>query len=139
MKTGAFQISGAVAGKQHDNAGISVIVQSVLKHPQLQQPIGHFLLAPFPATAVEQGDFNSVAFHPVPELPHLRGNQTRGQGSLNRSVGVCQPKHVVEVHADPKTCIRAFRPFLGKALRFMKDVRVVPIDEYVVHVPEPSC
>ena len=53
VKPGPFQITGAGAGEQNHNAGTAVVIQGVFKHSQLQETVGHFLLAPFPAAAVE--------------------------------------------------------------------------------------
>ena len=39
--------------------------------------------------------------------------------------------------AHAEAGVGTFATLLGEALRFMKDVRIVPVDEYALHVNRP--
>lgn len=122
VETSPFQIPRSVAGKESHDSRIAVVVPAVFKHPQLQKTVGHFLFAPTSSPAVEELDFHSGAFQPIPELPHLRRYRTYGQSPFYRPIRMRQSEKVGKVDPDPVPGLRAFRLFLGQALCFMENV-----------------
>ena len=60
--------------------------------------------------------------------------QNQRQRLLNRSIRVGETQHVFKVNPHTKTSIQGCFLFFRNALGFVKNVRIVPVDEYLVHV-----
>ena len=72
VKAGALLVAGTIARQDHDDAGIAVEIQRVLKHRQLQEPVRHVLLASGGIASVEELHLHAHRLHSVPQLAHFR-------------------------------------------------------------------
>ena len=129
----AFTVTGAGAGQQRYDAGVVAVVKGILKHPQLQPAVGYFLLAAVAGAPVEQLNLYALVLQAVPQLAHFRRDGAGGNRCLQGAVGVCQPQQVVKVDANQIARAGGTVPFLGKPLRFVVNVGIVPIDEHAAH------
>lgn len=133
VKPASFNVAGSVPGQQRDNARITVVVPTILKHSQLQPLVRRPLLTSVWSTPIKEIHFYARILHAVPELLHLRRNGTGRNCLFQRSIRVCQTKQIVKV--DAQQIPRAWSTLLlfGNALRLMIDVGIVPVDEYSSH------
>ena len=135
-----FEVARAVAGQQHDYAGVAVVIERVFEHPQLHHSVGGFLLSAPGDAAVEEFDPHSHRFHAVPELAHLRRDRPCRVRSLQGAVRLREVQHVVKEDAHPVASVRLFLALLRETLRLYEDIGVVPVDEDALHrVPVAPC
>ena len=88
MKSNTFLISRPVTSKQDYYSWITVVIQGFLKHPQLQDSVGHLLLVSAGSSTIKQLDCNSSVFQSVPKLLHFRGNGTSSKRLFQLPVGL---------------------------------------------------
>ncbi len=83
-----MHVASAIAGEQHDNARVTVVIQAVFEHTQLKPLIGHPLFTLVACATVKQINFDASVLHPVPELLHFRRNGRGGSRPSHGAVGV---------------------------------------------------
>jgi len=66
VETCAFQISGAIACKEHDYSQTAIIIHCIFQHPQLQDTVGYVLFAAAGIAAAEQLNIDSQVLDPIP-------------------------------------------------------------------------
>lgn len=138
MEASSFIVASAIAGQQNNDARVTVVVQSVLQHSQLQHSVGRFLLTTVRRTAIEQTHFHTATFKPIPQLAHLGWHGASGNGVLNLPFGTGQTQQRVEIDAHEIAGARTLLKFFSKALRLNEDIGVVPVDENAIHEIESS-
>ncbi|MCY4521601.1 MAG: hypothetical protein OXC13_12590 [Caldilineaceae bacterium] len=58
-------IPGTITGQEHNNPRVTVVIDSVLQHAQLQPLIRHPLFALALDTPIKEVDLNPTVFHPI--------------------------------------------------------------------------
>ena len=132
MKADTIGKAATVAGKQHGDAGVAVVVERIAQHGGLQQLV-HALLAALKGAAFQQLDSDAFILQPVPDMPEFRGDGADGDGVLDIPSGARQFQQVPKGHADSRTSRIAFA-LGGDLLRTDEDIRVVPVNEDSIHV-----
>ena len=54
VEPGAFVVAGTIARKNCYDARVTVIIQGIFQHSQLQYPVGHLLFSPLRTTPIIQ-------------------------------------------------------------------------------------
>lgn len=133
VKSSAFVVSGAIARQLDHDSRVSIEVQCVFQHAQLQQAIRHFPLSLLCGAPVEKVNLDPMAFHAIPQLAHFGRQGARGHGFLNGPVGMRQPEQILEMSTDAISGVWPLFLFFSQTLRLVEDVRVIPIDQNFFH------
>ena len=102
--------------------------RGIFEHAQLQDAVGHVLLTAASAP-IKQRHIHVEPVQPVPQLAQFRRDGTAAS-ALSAGRLACASRSMFSV--DPQ--IAASGPSLAfdsKTLRFVENVRVVPIDEHI--------
>ena len=75
-----------------------------------------------------------MIFEAIPQLSHFGRHRACCNSVFYRAVSMRQLEYIIEVDSNSITCIWTFGLLLGKPLRLMENIGVVPVYKNAVHV-----